>query len=369
MLLHVQKAECIDPYPGDGASIEELVTYYFSRTFTAKEIIGFLLFLHNIVISRTTLKRILKRLHLKRRGIESPLIEIVEGIHRLRRMGAINVGYRTMWKLLNMSRGIIATKETVRIALVVIDRSGVIDRTRRRLNRRCYNSGGPNFCIHVDGYDKLKPYGIAIHGCVDGFSRKILWLTASQTNNNPRSVAYHFVKHLKKYKRVPRMVRTDPGTENVLIHRIQMGLRFPHVDNMSGINSVTIGRSTANQRIEMMWSFLMPRFTLFWKGLFTSLIEEGHLNNADPFHLECVRFCFLPIIQRHLDEFREVWNTHRIRAQRRDDQPCGIPDVMYFQPLIYGRLDISLPLPCEDSVLDNILEIYIDSIPPRGTTE
>ena len=27
---------------------------------------------------------------------------------------------------------------------------------------------GPNFTWHVDGYDKLTPYGITIHGCIDG---------------------------------------------------------------------------------------------------------------------------------------------------------------------------------------------------------
>ena len=30
----------------------------------------------------------------------------------------------------------------------------------------CYQ--GPNFIWHMDGYDKLKPYGITIHGCIDG---------------------------------------------------------------------------------------------------------------------------------------------------------------------------------------------------------
>ena len=27
---------------------------------------------------------------------------------------------------------------------------------------------GPNFLGHIDGYDKLKAYGFAIHGCIDG---------------------------------------------------------------------------------------------------------------------------------------------------------------------------------------------------------
>ena len=76
-----------------------------------------------------------------------------------------------------------------------------------------------------------------------------------------------FVEYIKTYKRVPRVVRTDAGTENVMIHRIQMALRMNHGDRMAGENSVSIGRSTANQRIEMLWSFLMRDFTLFWKRL------------------------------------------------------------------------------------------------------
>ena len=27
---------------------------------------------------------------------------------------------------------------------------------------------GPDFCWHADRYGKLKPYGLLIHGCVDG---------------------------------------------------------------------------------------------------------------------------------------------------------------------------------------------------------
>lgn len=28
---------------------------------------------------------------------------------------------------------------------------------------------GPNYLLHVDGYDKLKRFGFAIHGCVCGY--------------------------------------------------------------------------------------------------------------------------------------------------------------------------------------------------------
>ncbi|KAF3859970.1 hypothetical protein F7725_000225, partial [Dissostichus mawsoni] len=36
----------------------------------------------------------------------------------------------------------------------------------------------------MDSYDKLKPYGNAINGCIDGFSRYIMWMEAYTTNSD-----------------------------------------------------------------------------------------------------------------------------------------------------------------------------------------
>jgi hypothetical protein len=49
-------------------------------------------------------------------------------------------------------------------------------RKQHKLKRRVYQNPGPNAVWHADGYDKLKPYDFAIHGCIDGWSRKVLWL-------------------------------------------------------------------------------------------------------------------------------------------------------------------------------------------------
>ena len=54
--------------------------------------------------------------------------------------------------------------------LKLLDPEGVEERKMHRLRRRLYISQGPNYCIHVDGYDKLKPYGFAIHGAIDGYA-------------------------------------------------------------------------------------------------------------------------------------------------------------------------------------------------------
>lgn len=50
-----------------------------------------------------------------------------------------------------------------------IDPEGVELRRTSTLRRREYNNPGPNYLIHLDGYDKLKRYGLCVHGAIDGF--------------------------------------------------------------------------------------------------------------------------------------------------------------------------------------------------------
>ena len=45
----------------------------------------------------------------------------------------------------------------------------------------------------MDAYDKLKPYGISISGCIEGFSRYIVRMEAYTTNNDPRVIVDYFV--------------------------------------------------------------------------------------------------------------------------------------------------------------------------------
>ena len=51
----------------------------------------------------------------------------------------------------------------------------------------------PNYCWHVDGNDKLKPFGFPIHGAVDGYSRRVLWLYVDTINNDLKVMARYFV--------------------------------------------------------------------------------------------------------------------------------------------------------------------------------
>ena len=106
-----------------------------------------------------------------------------------------------------------------------VDSQGVAYRKKRCLKRRRYASRSPNFCLHMDGYDKLKPFGFFMHGCVDGFSRRIIWLEVQRSNKIPTVVAKYFLDSIKSARRCPARAYTDPGTENGLVAAMQCYLR------------------------------------------------------------------------------------------------------------------------------------------------
>ena len=236
-----------------------------------------------------------------------------------------------MWKRIN-SKGISATRHAVRMALKILRPHLVEDRRLRRLHRRSYANPGPNFCWHIDGYDKLKPFGFAIHGAIDVFSRRMLWLKVGPTNNNPQAIGLHFVRALLQLKVVPCLIRTDRGTENVHIEKIQKFLRRNGGDMLAAENSFIYGKSTGNQRIESWWAILRRQCTYFWINLFKDMQTVGLINTDDNLHMCCLRFCFLHLIEDDLQKVVSEWNSHRIQANKKQAIICAKPDKMYFIP-------------------------------------
>jgi len=92
------------------------------------------------------------------------------------------------------------------------------------LQRRRYFSRGPNHTWHCDGYDKLKPFGFALHGCIDGFSRKILWLHCGTTNNDPKVILHYYLATVQNLRGCPLLLRSDCGTETGLVAAAQCAL-------------------------------------------------------------------------------------------------------------------------------------------------
>ena len=139
----------------------ELITSYFQQGITNLEMLEFLK-LHGIEMSLSTLKRRLYRLGLRRRLPPHEQIsqETIEPIIEHELAGSkCNVRYRKMWKHITTKYGVSVKREMVRKCLLKLDPEGVDSRRNRRLRRRAYSSLGPNHIWHIDGRDKLKPFG------------------------------------------------------------------------------------------------------------------------------------------------------------------------------------------------------------------
>ena len=98
------------------------------------------------------------------------------------------LGYRAIWHTLEME-GLRIPRVIVQDLLKEMDPEGSELRRKHRLKRRVYQNPGPNYSWHIDGYDKLKCWGFPIHGAIDGFSRRILWLEITRSNNSPNKIA------------------------------------------------------------------------------------------------------------------------------------------------------------------------------------
>ena len=75
-------------------------------------------------------------------------------------------------------------------------------------------------------------------------------------------------------------------------------------------------------------------------------------------------YVYIPIVQREIDLFVELWNNSRNRLQRNTLMPDGIPNVIHNCPEEYGMEDKGWPLTNDEdfqrecaSHLDDVLSI------------
>lgn len=274
--------------------IQDAILLYFNIGLQYLEILDALASQHGFVLSLRHLKRILRENGLQRRNY-SDLGTTIDFIRSQLNTSSRLHGYRWMHAKC-LEHGIRAKTEDVRIILQLLDPESVVQRRRRRLQRRQYFSKGPNFIWHVDSYDKLKPFGICINGCIDGFSRRIIWLKAAHTSSNPRVIGSYYVDAVERLGGCPRIVRTDFGTENVTVRDIQKFFRRDGEDDRAGDRSYISGASTANQRIESWWGQLRRHGAGYWIAFFGELKDEG-LFGGDFLDKALVQLCFTNVIQ------------------------------------------------------------------------
>ena len=97
-------------------------------------------------------------------------------------------------------------------SLLSLSSSSVETRQRTCIHRRVYSVSAPNCLWHIDGLHGLIRWRIVIHAGIDGFSRKVVYLKAS--DNRTDTVFTLFRAAIEQFG-WPSKVRSDKGDENV----------------------------------------------------------------------------------------------------------------------------------------------------------
>ena len=189
-------------------------------------------------------------------------------------------GHHLLWAHLRRSH-IRVRIDDMREVIRLLDPANVRHRRlgAKTIPRGEYICAGPDEVWSIDGYDKLKRWGINIYGAIDAYSRRLIWVYTGITNRTQVSVATQFCKAVQFHNKFPQIIRSDRGAETSILADIQYDLAVTDMYD-KGISPVdengetldewplrkfyVYGTSTLNVRIESWWRQLRRGQTGNW---------------------------------------------------------------------------------------------------------
>jgi len=165
------------------------------------------------------------------------------------------LGYRSMQKKVRSEHGLNVPRDLVHAVMQEVDPDGLQARAlamKTKKKKGQFISKGCNFVHSVDGHDKMMGYQnstfpLAVYGCLDTCSRKLLWIKVWVTNSNPKIIGRWYLEYLYETRRIAAFLRMDKGTETGVMATMHSFLRNAHGDLEDASESVIYGPSTSNQ--------------------------------------------------------------------------------------------------------------------------
>lgn len=156
------------------------------------------------------------------------------------------LGYRALRQKIRQKYAMKIPRDAIHNIMYEIDPDMLNERrpgTKKERKRKNFISNGPNWVLSLDGHDKLMGYQnwtfpLAIYGCMDTASRKLLWLHIWDTNSKPELIGRWYLEHLYECRTVPAYLRIDKGTETGVMATMQAYLRRNHDDLDDSTDSI-----------------------------------------------------------------------------------------------------------------------------------
>mgnify|MGYP000043652363 FL=1 len=131
----------------------------------------------------------------------------------------------------------------IRERLAKLDPQNTAMRWGAVVERRKYQVPWPNSLWHLDGHHSLIRWKLVIRCCIDGFSRRIMFLRCSSNNKTETGIELVLNDFKSDGDLWPSRIEVDYGVENVLVCDAMVKTRG------EGRGSFIAGPSTHNQRI------------------------------------------------------------------------------------------------------------------------
>ena len=159
------------------------------------------------------------------------------------------LGYRAMHLKLRQKFGIKVPRDHVYELMHLVNPELLQNRQpcfKKKRKKTHFVTKGPDWVFSLDGHDKLMGYQnstfpLAIYGCIDTASRKMMFLRVWVTNSKPEVIGRWYTEFLQAHQIVPDYLRIDKGSETTVMAQIQCFLRKEHGDLVDPISSIIFG--------------------------------------------------------------------------------------------------------------------------------